>query len=216
MNSLRFALVTDGTSDSALEYPLRWLLRKNGVRCSIDGGWFDPRELPRKPRGLAEQISAAVDLKGPCDLLFVHRDGEKDPQPLEKRRQEISNALAILRKGLVRPRHVCVIPVRMTEAWFLHDERAIRMAVENPHGRGELNLPTSRQIESLDAKETLNELMLVATDKTNRRLRGFSTGEAFHRLASLVEDFAPLRQLTAFQAVETELREVVRAAGWDH
>ena len=87
-----FVLVTEGSSDAALEYPLRWLLQFNGVNRSIDGGWFDYRELPRKPRkpwSLTEKIRAALDSNEACNLLFVHRDGDRESEPLLKRGREI-------------------------------------------------------------------------------------------------------------------------------
>src|ERR1039458_3427102 len=169
MSRLRFVLVTDGSSVAALEYPLRWLLQTNGVTRSIEGGWFDPRELPRKPEGLAEKIRAAVELNEPCDLLFVHRDAEREPQPLTKRSREIRDAMKSLEPGCICPRHICVIPVRMTEAWFLLDEAAIRMAVNNPHGGVELKLPAPNEIEAMDAKQILNDLMRTATERTHHR-----------------------------------------------
>ncbi len=213
MSRLRFALITDGSSDAALEYPLRWLLQQNGVKRSIEGGWFDPRAVPQRVESLADRIRAAIEIDESCDLLFVHRDGENVPDPLQKRRQEILAALEYL--GADQPPHICVVPIRMTEAWFLHDPVAIRMAVGHPGGRAELQLPPLAQIESLDAKSRLHELMRDATEKRGRRLRGFSEGQIFRRLASLVQDFSPLRKLAAFRAVEVELQAVIRAHGWD-
>ena len=212
MSRLRFSLITDGSSDAALEYPLRWLLENNGVRRPIEGGWFNPGTLPQRPVRLADRIRAAIQLDESCDLLFVHRDGENDPDPLQKRQREILDALEHIEP---RPPHICVVPVRMTEAWFLHDPVAIRMAVNNPKGRAKLQLPPPDQIESLDAKSRLHELLRDATEKKGRRLRSFSEGRAFQRLAELVEDFAPLRGLAAFRSLETELQAVIQTHGWD-
>ena len=216
MSRLRFVLVTDGSSDAALKYPLHWLLTQNGVNRSIEGDWFNPRELPNRPETLAEKIQAAVELNDPCDLLFIHRDAEGDPRPLTKRSEEIRNYISSLGPDWACPPHVCVIPVRMTEAWFLLDEAAIRMAVENPHGGVELDLPAPSQIEALSSpKDLLHELMRTATEKNPRRLRGFSEGAAFQRLAGLVRDFSPLRQLSAFRSLEAELKRVIQKAGWN-
>jgi hypothetical protein len=57
--------------------------------------------------------------------------------------------------------------------------------------------------------------MRTATELPRRRLRGFSEGATFRRLASLIQDFSRLRQLPAFQNLETELQSVIREAGWD-
>lgn len=216
MSRLRFVLVTDGSSDAALKYPPHWLLAENGVNRSIEGDWFNPRELPNRPESLAEKIRAAVELNDPCDLLFVHRDAENDPRPLKKRSEEIRNHINNLGPDWPSPPHVCVIPVRMTEAWFLLDEAAIRMAVDNPHGRVELKLPAPSQIEALPSpKDLLHELMRTATEKNARRLRGFSESAAFHRLAGLVQDFSPLRNLSAFAALEQDIQTLIQQHGWN-
>jgi len=47
---------------------------------------------------------------------------------------EISNRVREIREAVTHP-HVALVPVRMTEAWFLHDEEAIRRASGNPNGR---------------------------------------------------------------------------------
>ena len=46
-------------------------------------------------------------------------------------------------------RHVLVIPVRMTEAWLLIDELALRRAAGNPNGRNPLDLPALKDLEAL-------------------------------------------------------------------
>lgn len=215
MTHPHFVLVTEGSSDAALEHPLRWLLQSNGVNRSIDGGWFDHRELPRKPRSLTEKIRAALDSNESCNLLFVHRDGDRESDPLFKRAREIREAIGSLDLKQSCPPHVCVVPVRMTEAWFLFEVAAIRMAVGNPRGRVALRLPSPNQVEGLDAKEVLHDLMLSATELPHRRLRSFSEGAMFLRLASLVRDFSPLRSLLAFKALEQDIRNVIEARGWN-
>ncbi len=215
MTHPHFVLVTEGSSDAALEHPLRWLLQSNGVNRSIDGGWFDHRELPRKPRSLTEKIRAALDSNESCNLLFVHRDGDRECEPLVKREQEIREAIGGLDPKQPCPPHVCVIPVRMTEAWFLFEAAAIRMAVSNPRGKVALPLPAPNQVEGLDAKEVLRELMRTATELPHRRLRSFSEGASFLRLASLVRDFSPLRSLSSFKALERDIRNVIEVEGWN-
>ena len=78
MNSLRFTLFTDGPTDEVLLHPLRWLLINNGVVRSIEAAWADLRTLPTPPTQLVDKIRAAIDLY-PCDLIFVHRDAEREP-----------------------------------------------------------------------------------------------------------------------------------------
>ncbi len=213
MSALRFTLLADGPTDAVLLYPLRWLLIHSNVARPIEPAYADLRPLPAPPRRLEEKVAAALDLY-PCDLLFVHRDAEC--QPREDRIGEIRQAIQRVSGELLASKpYVCVVPVRMTEAWFLFDEPAIRRAAGNPAGRSPLSLPPPEKIEGLpNPKQALHELLLKATELPSRRLRRFSPTQACHRLAELIEDFGPLRQLPAFAAVETELRSIIQTAGW--
>jgi hypothetical protein len=212
MSTLRFTLVTDGPSDKVLLHPLRWLLIKNGVIQPIEPVWADLRPLPKPPTQLAEKIRSAIELY-PCDLIFVHRDAEKEPS--EKRIAEIRRSISLVSSELFGRPHVCVVPVRMTEAWFLFDEANIRRAAGNPAGNSNLSLPPMSKVESLpDPKETLRELFVQATELPPRRLKGFNPGQALNRLAELIEDFGPLRQLAAFRQLEHELKTVIEACKW--
>jgi hypothetical protein len=213
MSALRFTLVADGPTDAILLYPLRWLLIQNGVVRPIEPAWADLRQLPRPPTGLERKIGTALDLY-PCDLLFIHRDAEK--QPREDRISEIQQVVRRLSSDLFASKpYVCVVPVRMTEAWFLFDELSIRRAAGNPAGGGILPLPPLSKIEALpDPKQTLHDLLRAATELPPRRLRKFSLPQASYRLAELIEDFSPLRRLPAFANLETDLRSIVQTAGW--
>ena len=71
----------------------------------------------------------SVDLF-PCELLFVHRDAEQ--ASIDGRAQEIREAL----EQCQTPPVVCVIPVRMQEAWLLFDEAALRKVSVRPRGDG--------------------------------------------------------------------------------
>jgi hypothetical protein len=85
--------------------------------------------LPPARLGLAERISRALALF-PADLLFVHRDADRGPTAT--RREEIRRAVAAT---MANQMTVPVVPVRMTEAWLLIDEAAIRSAAGNPRGK---------------------------------------------------------------------------------
>jgi predicted ATPase len=65
--------------------------------------------------------------------LFVHRDAEREL--LEKRVAEIHSVVSEAAQTKLVPPVVCVIPVRMQEAWFLFDESALRRAAGNPNGK---------------------------------------------------------------------------------
>jgi len=207
MPDIRFTLVTDGSSDKALIPILTWTLRQQGVRRAIQPVWADLLRVPRRPRQLAEKLVAALDLY-PCDLLFVHRDAEREP--LARRRAEIAHALAGLEAP---PPTVCVIPVRMQEAWLLFDVDAIRAAAGNPNGRNHLELPRLGDIEGLpNPKQTLRDLIRQASELTGRRLDRLD--DRPHRVAEFIEDFAPLRNLPAFHAFEDEVALIIARQGW--
>jgi len=210
MSPLRFTLVADGPTDAVLLHPLRWLLIDTGVKRPIEPFWADLRRMPNPPTRLQDRIAAAFELY-PCDLIFVHRDAEKSPP--SSRIDEIKRAM---RSALADvPPYVCVVPVRMTEAWLLFDEAKIRTAAGNPAGTVKLALPPAQRIEGLsDPKQALHKLLQDATELPARRLQKFSPVQAFYRLAALIDDFGPLRQLPAFVALEIELQQVVRNAGW--
>ncbi|MBI2925325.1 MAG: DUF4276 family protein [Verrucomicrobia bacterium] len=213
MKSLRFTLVADGPTDAVLIHPLRWLLVANGVRLPIEPQWPDLRALPSPPAGLESRIRAALDL-APCELLFVHRDAEREPR--EKRVDEIREAVQRMAAELFQRRpYVCVVPVRMTEAWFLFDEAAIRRAADNPLGRIHLTLPPLGRMEEVPKpKQMLHDLLLAASELPLRRQKRFPVVERSHRLAELIQDFSPLRRLAAFNALENDLRAVIQDARW--
>ncbi len=209
--SLRYTLVTDGTSDRALMPLLRLLLSRSGTLLPLMGEWADPQRLPASAQGLTARLRHAVDLY-PCDLLFVHRDAERQEPQL--RYEEITAALA----GLDAPPPViCVVPVRMTEAWLLTDEVAIRRAADNPHGSVALSLPALHTVESIpDPKQKLFELLRTASEKSGRRLDQFKRDEAARRLrvAELTVDISPLQHLTAFQRLQSEIQQLMQSQDW--
>jgi hypothetical protein len=204
MTLLRFTLVSDGSSDKALIPVLKWLVAQHAVNVGIDAQWADLRNLPRPPRALDERIQLAVKLY-PCDLLFVHRDAEG--QPAERRYEEIRDAL----RSIPDPPAVCVVPVRMMEAWLLFDEKAVRWASDNPNGRMPLNLPAIRDVERVpDPKAILHDALKSASGLPVKRRQRFRIEERVHRVADLIEDFAPLRQAPAFHRLEQETGPCVR------
>ena len=208
MPDVRFTLISDGSSDKALIPILKWLLLQNTVRSS--GDWVEWGRFRSPPKSLAQKIESAVRIY-PCDLLFIHRDAEAAP-PTE-RRDEICRAVDAAGGSI--PPFVCVVPVRMMEAWFLFNERAIREASGNPTGRESLDLPRIREIESLpDPKAVLHGLLRDASGLSGRRLKSFRAASAIHRMAEIIDDFSPLHELPAFHGLHEELKAISRSRGW--
>jgi hypothetical protein len=205
MNVLRFTLLSDGSSDQVLIPVLRWLLGRHGITGPIDPSWADLGRLSQPPQKLADRIRAAVHLY-PCELLFVHRDAER--MRLETRKNEIRAALQDLAES--RPPVVCVIPVRMQEAWQLIEEAAIRHAAGNRNGQAPLPMPKVRDLERIpNPKAVLQDLLRQASGLHGHRLSKFSEREGVRLVTELIRDFSPLLQLRAFQELDADLREIV-------
>jgi len=205
MRRLRYTLLTDGSSDRALMHPINWLLEFLRID-QVHGAWADLRLGAKRTTALPDRIASAIKLY-PCDVLFIHRDAEG--MPLNTRRDEIGLAVASVALTPNLP-HICVVPVRMLEAWLLHDEAAIRQAAGNPCGKGPLNLPSAGTLESEhDPKATLHKALLSATAATGRRLKQKKRdlGQMRYRVAELIDDYGPLRELMAFKALEQDIRQ---------
>jgi len=199
---LTCTLITDGSSDKMLLQPIIWLLRNHLPDRQIDIRYADLSRMPKKAK-LAFRLKSAYELF-PCDLLFIHRDAEK--MSYEERTQEISDAY--IASGLTVP-YIEVIPIRMTEAWMMHDEEAIRLAADNPNGRVNITLPDPKTLHRLsDPKADLEAALIKASELNKRRLKKFKPRQRMHRLSELIGDFTPLRAQTSFQNLEQNIIEL--------
>ena len=203
--SIKFIFVSDGSSDRTLVYVLRWICRERFQR-TIEGDWFDPRPYGPPTLSLRESIIRSLKLFE-CDILFVHRDAEsEDP---ETRFNEINEAASCLAGKDHCPPLICVVPVRMTEAWLLFDERAIRQAASNPNGAKKLDLPSIHKLERVpDPKRVLFKAIQEASGLNGRRLKKLRLGRCRLRVAELISDFSPLRSLSAFNRLETSINDL--------
>ncbi|MBW3624909.1 MAG: hypothetical protein KY468_16025 [Armatimonadetes bacterium] len=211
MKEIRYSLITDGPSDQALIPLLTWTLRNFLTDYAIQPQWADLRRLPRPPKLLSDRIEISLELF-PCDLLFIHRDAERDTYASRKR--EIQSALQSVNET-VEFLSVCVVPVRMQEAWLLFDESAIRQASGNPNGTDRLQLPRLAEIESEpDPKQILHSLLKEASGLHGRRLRDYPVSTSARRVAEFIEDYSPLRVLPAFNALEKDVTNTLSIGGW--
>ncbi len=201
---VRFTLLADGPSDAALLPILIWVIKRDSRVSEIDGQFAHPAALPPARAGLAIRAAAALSLF-PSNILFVHRDAEREPYKI--RRQEIMETLA---QPMQSTYFVPVVPVRMTEAWLLFDEAAIRSAAGNPNGGMPLNLPRLQDIESIPMpKDSLQTALKTACELRGRALAKFNAREAAGRVAELINDFSPLSRLAAFQCLQNDLCPVL-------
>jgi hypothetical protein len=192
-----------------LEHHLLWLIAQYSD-LPFTFQFADLRHLPRPPRDLTGRIRSAIDLY-PCDVLFIHRDAEKMSH--EIRVQEIQSALAHIQTTL--PPTICVIPVRMQEAWLLFDEHAIRRAAGNPNGHQKLTLPALKKLEEVpDPKALLYELLRAASGLKGQRLARFRPEIAVHLIGEFINDFNPIKILSAFAALDASIRQMIDQQGW--
>ena len=160
---MRFLFVCEGSSDTPLVDHIERLL----IRC----GQPDPDgETWHRGARVADKIRQGLQAAGGLDLLFVHRDA--DNAGAEARYREIEAAVRdAAQDGLP---WTGVVPVRMTEAWLLLDEAAIRDAVGKPRGRAPLDLPAPGRAERVvNPKERLKDALLAASENRGRRRRRF-------------------------------------------
>ncbi len=207
MSRLRYTLVADGSTDACLVPIINWVLRnypdpffREFVPQVADRRWLAGR------RGLLGRIESGLR-QFPCDLLFIHRDAER--QDPELRYREIEKGAA---EALDLPAYVPVVPVRMTEAWLLFDERAIRRAADNPNGVSDLAIPAIKRLEGVpDPKAVLRDCLLRASELKGRRRDQFKRRitKRMYRVSTLAQDYVPLRQLQAFRRFEEDAYRVL-------
>jgi hypothetical protein len=195
-----YTLIADGSSDRVLVPMLTWSLRRHGVKQVVDQ-WADFSRIPRAYKG-EQRLRLVIELY-PCDLLFIHRAAEG--QPSDVRRQEIAATA-----NLLNVPHVPVVPVRMTEAWLLANEAAIRAAAGNPNGSDDLQLPAVRRIEEIpNPKQMLHELLVRASGLNARRRSRLPVDQQVHRITSYIDDFSALDELRAFSALQQDIKSVL-------
>ena len=208
MTSPRFTLVTDGPTDGVMLVPvLEWLLSIHCPRLSSKVTYADSSQSWLNPRRLEQRISFALQAY-PCECLFIHRDAEREPPA--NRRHEIHEAIRLL--GADRPPAcVCVVPVRMSEAWLLLDESAIRRAAENPNGKVPMDMPRRADIEGLpDPKKRLYELLKTAANLNTRRSRRYDPKVSARFVTRYSDDFSGLRELSAFRTLEEDVQRIAK------
>ncbi len=199
-------LVADGPSDKALLPILQWLWEQHFPEELAEFQFADlsPFSTKLASNKLKDKLPLALDLY-PCEILFVHRDAEKEPPA--QRYTEITEAIAGLPVEIERPKHLCVVPVKMSEAWMLSSEIAIRKAAENPNGKVTLAMPPPSKVEHLpDQKETLYQLLTVAKSLPPQRRRNFSPAKAALLVTGHTLEFSGLRKLPSFQRLEKDVQ----------
>jgi hypothetical protein len=207
VHSIRATLKTDGPSDQVLVPILNWVLSECAAGMAANCQWADLRRTRKPAEDLVQRIKLAVDLFA-CDLLFVHRDAESQSPGL--RYKEINMAVEEARSCAGRVRHVCIVPVRMQEAWLLLCEKAIRRAAGNPNGKAPLELPHPSTIEEVpDPKRVLYDCLTRASELKGRRRKKFHPPKRARLVTQPMTEFPQLRMLRAFRRLEDDVRKAL-------
>lgn len=218
MHYLGLALYAEGRTDERFLGPV--LQRLCGDICARESRHvvqFNDEILPlthspKLQHALREDriLDAARQAEGAWSILFVHADADGDTN--KARRERAQPGLDRLREAFDQTcQGVAVIPVRTTEAWALCDGDALRQVFGTTLDDRALALPASaKAVEGLaDPKQCL--AAAFASSQAGGRRRSSRTVN--ERLGALGEQvaLAHLRQLTAFQNLEGELKQALRA-----
>ncbi len=202
----RGLLLSDGPSDGPLARHLERLAADLGGDLSVS--WVDTRSA-NVGSTVAARMKFLLGLAANPDILFVHRDAEGQ-NPLLRFEEIASGATTA---GVPWP-VVPIVPIRMTEAWLLLDESAIRSVAGRPTGRTPLQLPTLREAERLaDPKRRLTEVLLAASETTGRRGHQFKRDFDRHRalLIERLDTAGPVSQLSAWQRLRADIATALAA-----
>ncbi len=196
MQRFTSTLVAEGCSDQALVPLIEFVLDEH---CTIAHQTTFADDLPSGP--LRDRVARALALH-PCDLLFVHRDADRNL--VSRREEEIRAAV----RATGSPTAICLIPVRMTEAWLLADELAIRRASGNTAGSASLGLPAMGRLEAqTDPKGLLFAALEKASELGPHRLRRFDRNQARRQISGFMDDPSVLRKLPSFVHFESQVRD---------
>ena len=187
---IRFLLICEGSSDTALVSHIQALLIEHGA-SEADG------TASYHGRLVSDKVRIGLEYCGNTDLLFVHRDA--DNAGSAARNEEIARGVSAAGYG---GRWVGMVPVRMMEAWLLADEAAIRRVAGRPRGTEALDLPKPDQLENLsNPKQALREALLKAGAPQGVRRRKRFKAEFSNFRKQLAENLpagGPLEQISAW------------------
>jgi hypothetical protein len=188
--TVRALFLGEGTSDSGIIPQIETLAANHGIDIAITDP--DLARLPKPPgRAVSEKLRAIIEMDGRYDLIIIHRDADRDGRAA--RLAEITDAVKAHASGTP---HAAVIPIRMTEAWLLLDERELRIVAGNPNGRVRLDLPGPRKVESIpDPKSLLKQKLALASELSGRKLEKFQ-GRFPHHRRLLLERIHPAGSIT--------------------
>lgn len=195
----RALLLADGQSDVPLGTHVAALARSHDVDLDVVTPEFARMDNP-PGRSVSSRLTRILRFDPDFQVLLVHRDTEG--VDITKRQTEIADGMA---RCQVSWPVIPIIPIRMTEAWLLLDESAIRRVAGHPSGTMPLNLPRANKVESVpNPKASLQNALRTASGVSGRRLQKFRRDFPEHRrqLLELLDRTGAIRQLSAWEALE--------------
>lgn len=201
--------LAEGSSDHGITLHIERIAFECDVEIRLT---VPPTELLRtRDKSVAGKLSALSMLGGDYDLVFVHRDADGAGRDL--RVAEIGAAMSEVMPGTP---FVPIVPVRMTEAWLVLDEKIIRQVSGNPNGRVHLDMPSAREAERIaDPKSLLKELLATASETTGRRRQAMNSA-FFHNRRRLLEELDPsgaVCQMESWRLFVDDTTEAIRNFG---
>lgn len=207
---IRFALISEGSSDRGLVNHLEALCRRAGA-TEVEGNAPDLSRLPNPiGKSVVDQLQAMLKLEPGVDLIFIHRDADEPDDAAV--RVVIDRGVESL--GSPSPPYVKVVPIQELEAWLLLDETEIRFVAGHPRGRQELSLPSIRNIETTrDPKERLEQALILASGLSGHRLASFKKRLPALRAALLqrLDIDGPVQRLSAWSKLVSEIARAIDA-----
>lgn len=204
----RALFLADGSSDEPIGAHIAALAHAHGVVLEVVTPEFARMDNP-PGRTVRARLERVLGFDAAFQVLVVHRDSEGSAASL--REAEIESGCR--QCGVGWPA-IPVVPIRMTEAWLLLDEHAIRTVAGRPSSSEPLGLPTADQAEVVaDPKALLQSVLEAASGQTGRRLRQFRRDFSYHRrqLLERLDRDGVVRQLSAWQALEAATENAMRA-----
>lgn len=200
----RALFLADGPSDMPLSDHLEQLSRRTGLLLEVVP--LDPHRVPAAGRTIEGRVKAALAQDSDFDCVLVHRDAEK--QDPERRFEEVRDGVNAA--GFSGPA-VGIVPVKMTEAWLLLDEQAIRRVAGHPSGTADLGLPKPRHVEGVaHPKAMLQDALITASGASGRRLRVLKKRFGAHRrqLLEALDLDGPIEHLAAWQRLKNDVSDL--------
>ncbi|MCK9871638.1 DUF4276 family protein [Nocardiopsis dassonvillei] len=207
--TIRILFLGEGSSDDGIADHIETIAADRGVEVSITNPELD--RLGKVGHALPDKLGAVRALGGEYELVAVHRDA--DGMGRQARMSEIETAV---REHMPQVVHVPIIPVRMTEAWLLVDESAIRRVAGNPNGRCRLGLPPLKQMESVnDPKAELKRALATASELTGRKLERFNRrfSENRRQLLQRLDSDGPITTLPSWRAFVRDVEAGLQSLG---